>query len=160
MLIKHGGQTVRVHSSRIRGAKMSSDAKPSNTRDGEIAPNMEMQAAPSPIPVPHSQDLVKEEPVGDHQGGDATSEGCGPQLIEDVSTDGNHPESFGEEIELKRLKEGERIKFKHPDVSHPVVGTVVGRAGKATGSNRLCYNMKLPDGILVQYGCCHRLPKD
>lgn len=145
VLVRHGGANpVRVHSTRVRLVEQNPDGVHQQSVDKHV-PNDE---------TGEERELGKQDDKCTDDHGGALLEKSRTtdfQIIDDDFEEGNdeHTEEpsiqpvFGGDV--SSLKIGQRIRLNLPDNSDVLNGKIISRAGKATGANKHCWNVKLGD---------------
>ena len=149
VLVKHGGGYVRAHVCRLTRApqeKLIREQSPESSRPSLSNPEVISDDEDQPaVPVDSEPDNV------DVNTSDASVEEV-DELVQtsDASVDDNR-------FDVMRARVGQRVKGIHVDSGELVTGKIVSRAGKVTGRNKHCFNIKKDSDNNVS---CFDLQKD
>lgn len=151
IIVKHGGIYVRVHPTRIRLSRkvhsheedtIAEIPEKEETLVDQMSVNIdnlsgsvntdEGDAVRDPLLI--ENEIVNDEKVSNY-------DNVPPEVPKD---DAGHSEVPMSEM-MRRPSKGQRIQFRSSD-ENLVTVEVLGRAGKATGRNKDCFNVKFPDG--------------
>lgn len=129
VLVRHGGVYVRVHVCRLARAPVWGSTGGSDIDNVQTVQEVDKENGPSSREYPTDEESESGNGLREPEVGDDSSASSEPEL----ESAPNQP---------PRLAAGQRIQGIRAESGELVSGRVVGRAGKATGKYKDCYNFK------------------
>ena len=153
LMVRHGGNFHRVHICRLTkrcqqdegNDTMATSDKAGKSDTGAQTSNCAQEIKESESDEEEPDDVgddVRDDVIGQHEvhGEDQATDRIANDTVGEEEQDNGEPQP------MRAWRKGERFQARNEDTGEMIVGKIMGRAGKATGVNKHCYNIEKDDG--------------
>ena len=147
VLVKHGGQLVRVHVCRLASSSINQKEQPPTEQAGEPVSAVEVATPLSSVQLEHEDS----EDNADESSSEVEDYGTPDQSIEGDCEEDSDDES-GNIVSPSELRIGHRIQGIDNKTGEAISAEIISRAGKASSKNhKYCFNLKKSDNTVEWY---------